>query len=173
MDQVKIGSFLKTLRNEKKLTQEQLAEQLNVSRRTVSRWETGSNLPDLDLLMEMADFYQVELRELFNGERKSEQMNHEMKETVLQAAEYSNEDKKRITRTVLAYLSIGMLALIVSVVLKFLELESSFWLGFTEGACTGILFWALLMGILYATGSLTQVKAFKLRLLGRKGSDGE
>ena len=43
MDQVKIGSFLKTLRNEKGLTQEQLAERVNVSRRSVSRWETGDS----------------------------------------------------------------------------------------------------------------------------------
>ena len=41
MDQQKIGSFLKELRKEKSITQEQLAEKLNVSRRTVSRWETG------------------------------------------------------------------------------------------------------------------------------------
>jgi len=41
MDQQKVGSFLKELRKEKNLTQEQLAEQLNVSGRTVSRWETG------------------------------------------------------------------------------------------------------------------------------------
>lgn len=41
MDQIKIGIFLKELRKEKKLTQEQLAEKLNVSGRTVSRWETG------------------------------------------------------------------------------------------------------------------------------------
>ena len=40
MDQIKIGVFLKELRKEKKLTQEQLAEKLNVSSRTVSRWET-------------------------------------------------------------------------------------------------------------------------------------
>lgn len=41
MDQQKIGGFLKELRQEKKMTQEQLAEQMGVSRRTVSRWETG------------------------------------------------------------------------------------------------------------------------------------
>jgi transcriptional regulator with XRE-family HTH domain len=41
MDQVKIGAFLKRLRKEKGLTQEQLAERLSVSGRTVSRWETG------------------------------------------------------------------------------------------------------------------------------------
>lgn len=44
MDQQKIGGFLKKLRKEKNLTQEQLAEQLNVSGRTVSRWETGVSL---------------------------------------------------------------------------------------------------------------------------------
>lgn len=44
MDQSKIGSFLKQLRHEKGLTQEQLAEQLNISNRSVSRWETGGSL---------------------------------------------------------------------------------------------------------------------------------
>ena len=168
MDQIKIGSFLKTLRSEKGITQEQLAERINVSRRTVSRWETGSNMPDLDVLIELADFYQVELREILDGERKGEKMDQVVKETALKVAEYSNEEKNKITRTVLVYLMIGIAALIISTVLKFLELEESFWLGFAEGACVGIQFWALLMGILYATGSLTQVKAFKMRLLGRK-----
>ena len=44
MDQKKIGSFLKELRKEKGITQEQFAENLNVSGRTVSRWETGTNV---------------------------------------------------------------------------------------------------------------------------------
>lgn len=44
MDQKKIGRFLKTLRKEKNITQEVLAETLNVSGRTVSRWETGGSL---------------------------------------------------------------------------------------------------------------------------------
>ena len=93
MDLVKIGAFLQALRKEKRLTQEQLAEQIGVSRRTVSRWETGSNMPDLDVLMELSDFYAVDLREILNGERKSEHMNEELKETVLQVADYSNEEK--------------------------------------------------------------------------------
>ncbi|MBQ1247345.1 MAG: helix-turn-helix transcriptional regulator, partial [Clostridiales bacterium] len=74
MDQQKIGEFLKTLRKDNNLTQEELADKMNVSRRTVSRWETGSNLPDLSILVELADLYDVDMREIFNGERKNETM---------------------------------------------------------------------------------------------------
>lgn len=70
MDQQKIGGFLKELRLEKQMTQEQLAEQIGVSRRTVSRWETGNNLPDLSVIIELADFYDVDLNEIFRGERR-------------------------------------------------------------------------------------------------------
>lgn len=49
MNQIKIGEFLKELRKEKGLTQEQLAEQFNVSRRSVSRWETGNNNHEVSL----------------------------------------------------------------------------------------------------------------------------
>ena len=52
MDQTKIGHFLKELRGTKKLTQEQLAEFLGVSNRSISRWENGVNLPDLSLLIQ-------------------------------------------------------------------------------------------------------------------------
>ena len=61
MDQQKIGQFLRECRKEKGITQEQLAEMLGVTNRSVSRWENGSNLPDLDILIEMADYYDVEL----------------------------------------------------------------------------------------------------------------
>ena len=77
MDQKKTGYFLKQLRNEKKLTQEQLAEKFQITSRTVSRWETGSNMPDISMLLELADFYEVDIREIIDGERKSEQMNED------------------------------------------------------------------------------------------------
>ena len=89
MDQKKIGSFLKELRKEKGLTQEQLAELMYVSDRTVSRWETGSNLPSLDILIRISDYYNVELSEILDGERKSGKMNKELEETVLKVADYS------------------------------------------------------------------------------------
>ncbi|MBE5762265.1 MAG: helix-turn-helix transcriptional regulator, partial [Clostridiales bacterium] len=64
MDTVKFGVFLKTLRKEKDLTQEQLAEMLHVTNRTVSRWETGANLPDIDILITLSDYYKIDMREL-------------------------------------------------------------------------------------------------------------
>ena len=106
MDQKKIGLFLKELRKEKTLTQSQLAEQLNVSDRTVSRWETGTNLPDLSILVELADFYDIDICEIIDGERKSENMNVEMKDTLMKAAQYATEDKhiqmKKLTGYILS-----------------------------------------------------------------------
>lgn len=78
MDLKKIGQFLKLLRKEKGITQEQFAEIIGVSGRTVSRWETGANMPDLDILIQIADYYEVEIREILDGERKGEKMNKEM-----------------------------------------------------------------------------------------------
>ena len=168
MDLQKIGSFLKELRKEKELTQEQLAETLNVSRRTVSRWETGSNMPDLDLLMEMADLYQVELRELLNGERKNEPMNKELKETVMQVAEYSNAEKKRSTIIVRVYFVIGIIALIANAIINMLETEETFWIGFLKGGTFALALTAMVFGILYTTETMMKIQAFKMRLIGKE-----
>jgi len=169
MNQIKIGNFIKELRKEQKLTQEQLAEKFGVARRTVSRWETGSNMPDLDILIEMADFFDVDLREILDGERKSEKMNQELKETVLKVAEYSNEEKKRSTRVVLIYFVLGIIALVSNLAMEFMELPDSFFTGFLEGSTISLAIGAMVLGILYATGMLSKVFAFKRRLLGKEG----
>jgi len=95
VDQKKTGQFLKKLRNEKGLTQEQLAREFNVTNRSVSRWETGSNLPDISLLVDIADFYDVDVREIIDGERKSEMMDNEIREVADKMADYSNEEKRK------------------------------------------------------------------------------
>jgi len=98
MDQIKIGSFLKELRKGKELTQEQLAEQLNVSNRSVSRWETGSTLPDISILIELAKFYEVDIKEIIDGERKSEEMDKEMNETLEKVGEYTTIERKKVIK---------------------------------------------------------------------------
>ena len=125
MDQIKIGVFLKALRRGKALTQEQLAEQLGVSGRTVSRWETGSNMPDLGMLVELAEFYGVSIPEIIKGERKSENMDQKIKETAVAMAEYSQVTAKIGTRRVIGILlSVFGLFIIVSA-LSIFPAESS------------------------------------------------
>ena len=94
---IKSGSerFSKRSVRKKGLTQEQLAEKLAVSGRTVSRWETGSNMPDIGMLVVLADFYGVSIPELINGERKSENMNQETRDTAIAMAEYSQVTAKK------------------------------------------------------------------------------
>lgn len=70
MNQKKTGEFLKQLRKEKNLTQEQLAEKLFVSGRTVSRWETGKSLPDIMSIINLSELYQISLDELLKGDLK-------------------------------------------------------------------------------------------------------
>ena len=95
MDMKKIGSFLKALRKEKGITQEQLAEKLGVAGRTVSRWETASNMPDLSILIQLAEFYDIEVGEILDGERKDIVMDKEAKETLNKIADYSNDEKQK------------------------------------------------------------------------------
>ena len=72
MDQIKIGIFLKELRKEKKLTQEQLAEQLGVSNKTISKWENGKCMPDYSLIQKLCEALDVTLPELMDGEDAAE-----------------------------------------------------------------------------------------------------
>ena len=95
IDQIKIGRFLRDLRKEKELTQEQLAEKFGVSSRSVSRWENGNTMPELGILVELADYYEVDIKEIIDGERKSEIMEKETKETLLKIAEYADSEKKQ------------------------------------------------------------------------------
>lgn len=164
MDQQKIGRFLKDLRKEKNLTQEQLAERFQISRRTVSRWETGSNLPDLDILIEMADYYDVDLRELLDGERKSEKMNKELEETVLKVADYSNEEKQKLTKHMHWLFIGGFIAAAIYVVLVFTDHSNNF-LG---GMCLGITFGMMIVGVIMTSKYAARIRAYKMRLLHRQ-----
>ena len=169
MDQKKTGSFLRELRKEHGITQEQFAEKLGVSARTISRWETGSNMPDLDLLMEISDLYEVDLREMLNGERKSEvTMDKEMEETVLQVAEYSNAGQERATKVVRVYFLLGILALCVNAATLFMDLPDTYWSGFLKGGTIGLAVAAMIMGLLYTTSAMKKLYDFKMRLIGKE-----
>ncbi len=69
MDQIKIGKFISENRKKQNLTQEQLAEKLNVSKNAVSKWERGLNLPDVSNMQDLCNILHISLNELFIGEK--------------------------------------------------------------------------------------------------------
>ena len=117
MDQIKIGKFLRELRNEKGITQEKLGEILGVAGRTVSRWETGNNLPDISLLIMLAVFYDVDVREIIDGERKKELSDNE--NTVTEAmADYANNEKSKTLGIVRLVGIIGTILMLILFVMQ-------------------------------------------------------
>lgn len=169
MDQQKIGEFLKTLRKENNLTQEELADKLNVSRRTVSRWETGSNLPDLGILVELADFYDVDMREIFNGERKNENMEKELKETMLMAADYTDDRMTKILKRMqLMFIGATICGIAYVVLLFGFDDVKSTVLDFASGTCLGIMVGMLAMGIFITDKNFNKISQWKQAKLHRK-----
>lgn len=167
MDLMKIGTFLQELRKEKGLTQEQLAEQLGVARRTVSRWETGANMPDLDILVELSDLYAVDLREILNGEREREHMNEELKETVLQVADYSSEEKARLMQRMHWLFIAGLLGFITFLVITALGLEETAPYESIGGFGLGVAFGMVVLGVIFTGRYAGKIREAKMRLLAK------
>ena len=72
MDQIKIGKFIASLRKQADLTQEQLGEKLGVTNKTISRWENGNYMPDIEMLQLLAKEFHVNINEILAGERISD-----------------------------------------------------------------------------------------------------
>lgn len=162
MNQQKIGALLRDLRKEKNLTQAELAEKLGVSNRSVSRWENGMTMPDFDLVIELADFYEVDVREILDGERSETNMDTQHKEELLLVADYTNQEKKRMTRVVRWMFLYGLLALTANMILEELGIHN-FLTGFLYGSVAG----TMVIGILITTKYMAKIRQFKLRLLNR------
>ena len=69
MDNEKFGNFIKRLRKEKKLTQKELGEKLNITDKAISKWERGLSFPDIAMLNSLASFFEIDVSELLNGEK--------------------------------------------------------------------------------------------------------
>ena len=69
MDQIKTGKFIAALRKEKRMTQEHLGKRLGVTNKTISRWENGNYMPDVEMLSLLSKEFGVSINELVSGER--------------------------------------------------------------------------------------------------------
>ncbi len=159
MNQKKIGSFLKELRKEKGITQEEFAENLNVSGRTVSRWETGVNMPDISLLVDIAGFFNVSIPEIINGERKSEIMEKEVKEVAEAMSNYAGAEKSVILKRVKLISIIGLISLVIGLVMEAINYDSMIPIyECMKETCLGFGVGALATMVLYKTGILEKIK---------------
>lgn len=166
MDQKKVGSFLRELRKEKQLTQEQLAERFGATNRSVSRWETGSNMPDLSILVELADFYDVDIRDIIDGERKGEDMNKEEKERLQLVADYAETEKNTLLMRLRIFSIVGLVSLIAGLVMLVLGGDNNLPVyDYLMGTLMGVSIGALLVAVFYSTGALENMRKRKRTLM--------
>ena len=166
MDQKKTGSFLRELRKEKQLTQEQLAERFGVTNRSVSRWETGSNMPDLSILVDLADFYDVDIRDIIDGERKGEDMNKEEKERLQLVADYAETEKNTLLMRLRIISIVGLVSLIAGLTMMVISRDNNLPIyDYLMGTLMGVAIGALLVAVFYSTGALENMRKRKRTLM--------
>lgn len=103
MNQSKTGQFIKAIRKERGLTQRELAERLNISEKTVSKWETGNGLPEVGLMLPLSKELGISVNELLSGERLNEKQYIERAEENLAAMlEDKCSPKTKITVAVIS-----------------------------------------------------------------------
>ncbi len=127
MDQIKIGKFIKECRKEKNLTQQELADKLMVSFKTISKWECGKGLPEVSLFIPLCEELNISVNELLSGCHISqEDYMQKAEENLLENALKEKKKNKRIfiAENVIAIILIIQL-LVMAFVVSFLEMEDN------------------------------------------------
>ena len=95
MNQEKIGKFIAKCRRDKKLTQSELAEKLNISNKAISKWETGRGMPDASIMLELCEYLGITVNELLSGEKLEEgEYKEKANENIINIAKESEKNKK-------------------------------------------------------------------------------
>ncbi len=166
MDPKKIGMFLRQLRKERNLTQEQFAQEVGVSGRTISRWENGTNMPDISLLVHIADFYEIDVRELIEGERKGEMMDKEVRDVATKMADYASAEKSKLLKKIQWISLAGDLILVLSIIWKIIttDFKSPYRMSGIRSIYVSVILLVIMAVItLYVTGALEKI--IKRRIL--------
>lgn len=98
MDQKKIGEFISVLRKERGMTQQQLADAIGVSNKTISKWECGKGMPELALMLPLCDVLQINMNELLAGEHLSESVYFDKAEENMRNIIQETENSKKKNR---------------------------------------------------------------------------
>ncbi len=120
MNQEKIGAFIAACRKEKKITQAELAEQLGVTDRSVSNWETGKNMPDLSLFKPLCEILGITINELLSGEKLNKNNYQEKwEENIVSTIDYSTKKIKAYNQVISLILIIFGLFVSISSIMIF------------------------------------------------------
>ena len=126
MNQVKIGQFIAQCRKNKKLTQAQLAERLNITDRAISKWETGNGMPDSSIMLDLCNELGISVNELFSGEViKMENYNLKAEENLLEMKKQKEKADRKMLKLegVIGYIS-SITFLILIFVASYIEMPS-------------------------------------------------
>lgn len=133
MNQILTGKFIAQKRKEKNLTQEQLAEKIGVSNKTVSKWETGKCMPDYSIIESLCTELNTTLAELMNGEEDDKSIHTYDNEQIVEMMKEMQELKKaKITFTGYILIIVGIVMLTLSLLFggtEFQDFLSGFMLG--------------------------------------------
>ena len=144
MDQIAIGKFIAKKRKEKIITQEQLAERLGVSNKTISKWETGKCLPDYSNIESLCCALDITMAELLDGEEDENSIHTHDNQQVLKMLEETQvlKKKKKLLIGIVLFLS-GIVFLIFSQLVGGTEVQE-----LLSGFALGISFPHMLLGII-------------------------
>lgn len=101
MNMQKIGKFILQLRQEKNLSQSDLANLIPVTRQAVSRWEKGQSIPDSSTLLIISKIFDVSINELLNGERFKKEEPKKLEKIALDMIDKNNSQSKKFKRVLL------------------------------------------------------------------------
>lgn len=113
MDLNKIGSFIVYLRKEKKLTQFQLAEELGVSDKTVSKWERGICLPESATVEKLIKFFNISLMEFYAGEKNKRLTDEIANETTKNAVELSKKNENKKSKKIISSITFSFVIIVL------------------------------------------------------------
>lgn len=116
MNQVKIGKFIAECRKNKKLTQAELAEKLNITDRAISKWERGKGLPDTSIMLDLCKELGISVNELLSGEMiEMNDYNKKTEELLLQMAKKEEEQNKKLLLSMYVILFTGLIFFLITV----------------------------------------------------------
>ena len=124
MDQVKTGKFIQKMRKEQQLTQRQIADKLNISDKTVSKWETGNGLPEVGLMLPLCSLLHINVNELLSGERLDEQKYQEKAEmNIMDLLKEKAEAKRKIVILIVQCIMTLLSGITLIMTASFLEMQ--------------------------------------------------